>query len=239
MERLSRIFPAKRESILSPNESRMAANSGVSTKPAPLFWDLFGRTGQHCPSPVPPVRFPTSTPKPRAEGSSPSAPAKNREASTMLASLFFVSAHKDSATRHGCALRSACRGVSERQWRSAANRPRRQPRPSPSAPATKPAKTLGFRRFSFFMCCMVIWCILVQTAGFRTWFYPFPTAATLSSTQNAPSFAFFWLNRVRFSLFHCFLAAKFSPWFLCNLLHSVYKLKPSVIPCRREVSFLT
>ncbi len=38
----------------------------------------------------------------------------------MLASLFFVSAHKDSATRHGCALRSACRGVSERQWRSAA-----------------------------------------------------------------------------------------------------------------------
>ena len=28
----------------------------------------------------------------------------------MLASLFFVSAHKDSATRHGCALRSACRG---------------------------------------------------------------------------------------------------------------------------------
>ena len=70
----------------------------------------------------------TSTPKPRAEGSSPSAPAKNREASTMLASLFFVSAHKDSATRHGCALRSACRGVSERQWRSAANRPRRQPR---------------------------------------------------------------------------------------------------------------
>ena len=34
----------------------------------------------------------------------------------MLASLFFVSAHKDSATRHGCALRSACRGVSERQW---------------------------------------------------------------------------------------------------------------------------
>ena len=68
MERLSRIFPAKRESILSPNESRMAAKSGVSTKPAPLFWDLFGRTGQHCPSPVPPVRFPTSTPKPRAEG---------------------------------------------------------------------------------------------------------------------------------------------------------------------------
>ena len=62
----------------------------------------------------------TSTPKPRAEGSSPSAPAKNREASTMLASLFFVSAHKDSATRHGCAPRSACRGASACQWHSAA-----------------------------------------------------------------------------------------------------------------------
>ena len=34
----------------------------------------------------------------------------------MLASLFFVSAHKDSATRHGCALRSACRGASACRW---------------------------------------------------------------------------------------------------------------------------
>ena len=70
----------------------------------------------------------TSTPKPRAEGSSPSAPAKNREVSTMLASLFFVSGHKGSATRSGRVPRGACRGVSERQWRSAANRLRRQPR---------------------------------------------------------------------------------------------------------------
>lgn len=46
---------------------------------------------------------------------------------------FFVSVRKDLATR--CARRpacGACRGVSERQWRSVANRPRRQPRPSPS-----------------------------------------------------------------------------------------------------------
>src|SRR5699024_2969514 len=41
---------------------------------------------------------------------------------------FFVSGWNVLATRRGCALRSACRGVSERQWRSAANRPRRQPR---------------------------------------------------------------------------------------------------------------
>ena len=121
----------------------------------------------------------------------------------------------------------------------AANRPSRQARLSPSAHATKPAKTLGFRRFSFFMCCMVLGFILVRTPGFRTWFYPFPTAAIPSSTRNAPGFALFGPNRVRFSLFRCFLAAKFSPWFLCNLPHSVYKLKPSVIPCKREVSFLT
>ena len=121
----------------------------------------------------------------------------------------------------------------------ATSRPRRQPRPSPSAPATKPAKTLGFRRFSFCMCCMVMWFTLVQTLAFSIRFYPFSTVLIPSSTQNAPGFAFFGPNRVRFSLFLCFLAAKFLPWFLCILLYSGYKLKLSVIPCRREVSFLT
>ena len=110
---------------------------------------------------------------------------------------------------------------------------------SPSAPAKKPAKTLGFRRFSFCMCCMVMWFTLVQTLAFSIRFYPFSTVLIPSSTQNAPGFAFFWLNRVRFPLFCCFSGAKFSCWFLCILPHSGYKLKPSVIPCRREVSFLT
>ena len=59
---------------------------------------------------------------------SPSAPAKNGEVSRVLTSPFFVSVPNVLATRCGCALRSACRGASERQWRSAANRPRRQPR---------------------------------------------------------------------------------------------------------------
>ena len=54
---------------------------------------------------------PTSTPKPRAEGSSPSAPAKNGEVSRALTSPFFVSVPNVLATRHGCALRSACRGA--------------------------------------------------------------------------------------------------------------------------------
>ena len=49
----------------------------------------------------------------------------------------------------------------------------RSPKPraegsSPSAPAKKPAKTLGFRRFPFFMCCIAIWCILVRISGFPT-----------------------------------------------------------------------
>ena len=158
------------------------------------------------------------SPKPRAEGSSPSAPAKNREVSRALTSLFFVSVQKDSATRCGCALRSACRGVSERQWRSAANRPRRQPRPSPSAPAKKPAETLGFCRFSFCMCCMGMGFVLVRTLGFLIWFDPSSIVPIPSSTQNAPGFAFFGLNWVRFRIFCCFSDAKFSASFLFTLL---------------------
>ena len=85
----------------------------------------------------------------------------------------------------------------------------------------------------------VLHCYLVHF-GSDFWFpHPSVPAAPLSSTRNAPGFALFGPNRVRFSLFRCFLAAKFSPWFLCNLPHSVYKLMPSVIPCKREVSFLT
>ena len=119
------------------------------------------------------------------------------------------------------------------------NRVPRAAETSPSAPAKKPAETLGFCRFSFCTCCMVIVFTLVRTPDFLTQLHPPPTAATLSSTQNAPGFAFFGLFRVRFPLFCCFPAAKFLPWFLCILPHSVYKLKPSVIPCKREVSFLT
>ena len=68
--------------------------------------------------------------------------------------------------------KTACREVSERQWRSAApvSAPAsagawRSPlEAAPGAagetksfcPATKPAKTLGFRRFPFCMCCTVM-----------------------------------------------------------------------------------
>ena len=64
--------------------------------------------------PCPPVRFPTPTPKPRAEGSSPSAPAKN-SATAFAVALFFVMAVGETEAR------GACRGASERQWRSAAS----------------------------------------------------------------------------------------------------------------------
>ena len=45
--------------------------------------------------------------------------------------------------------KTACRGVSERQWRSCANRPSRQARPSPSAPAKKARNHAGSGLFLF------------------------------------------------------------------------------------------
>ena len=120
-----------------------------STKPAPPSLRHAGGSGQLCPFPAPRWSVPTSTPKPRAEGSSPSAPAK------------------------------------------------------------KPAETLRFCRFSFSMCCTVMWFTLVQTPGFRTWFYPFPTVPVPSSTQSAPGFAFFARTGCVFLFFAVFWLQNF------------------------------
>ncbi len=88
---------------------------------------------------------------------------------------------------------------------------------SPSAPATKPAKTLGFRRFSFCMCCMAMVFTLVRTLGFLIWFYPSSTVLIPSSTRNAPDFGCFRMNSGA-SLFFCwFSGAKFSTSFLSTL----------------------
>ena len=100
----------------------------------------------------------TSTPKPRAEGSSPSAPAKN-SATAFAVALFFVTGRNVLATRHGCALRSACRGVSERQWRSAANRPRRQPR-QVLLPLPQNRRKLWVSAGFLFACVAWLWCSL-------------------------------------------------------------------------------
>ena len=86
---------------------------------------------------------------------------------------------------------------------------------SPSAPATKPAKTLGFRRFSFCTCCMGMGFTLVQTLGFPIRSHLFPTAATPSSTQNAPDFSYFRLKSGAFRCFCLLLTCKnFVPVFL-------------------------
>ena len=78
---------------------------------------------------------------------------------------------------------------------------------SPSAPAKKPAKTLGFRRFPFFMCCMVMWFTLVRTLFFLIWFYPFSIVPIPSSTQNAPDFGCFRINSGASLFFAWFFAA--------------------------------
>ena len=92
---------------------------------------------------------------------------------------------------------------------------------SPSAPAKKPAETLRFCRFSFCMCCIVEVFTLVRTVGFRIRLHPSSPVPILSSTQNAPGFAFFRLFRVRFCVFRPFGRAKFLGPFLCILSHSV------------------
>ena len=87
-----------------------------------IFSELAREDGSTWPHPRFPLCVPTSTPKPRAEGS------------------------------------------------------------SPSAPATKPAETLRFCRFSFSMCCMVEVFTLVQTAAFRIRLSLPTTVLILSST---------------------------------------------------------
>ena len=71
---------------------------------------------------------------------------------------------------------------------------------SPSAPATKPAETLGFRQFPFFMCCMVLVFIWVRTPGFLTRFL---SVSNRSHPLQHP-------KRTRFRLFRAFPGAFFS-----------------------------
>ena len=77
-------------------------------------------------------------------------------------------------------------------------------------PCQKPAETLRFCRFSFCMCCMVLWFTLVRTPGFLTRLHPSPTAATLSSTRNAPDFGCFRLKSGAFRSFCPLLTYKIS-----------------------------
>ena len=145
------------------------------------------------------VRSPTSTPKPRAEGSSPSAPAKKeRQASACLS--FFVSAHKDSATRHGCAPAQCVSWGPAARW--AASRPDRgDSRDKSFCPCQKTGENTGFSPVCFFHVLHGFWVHF----GSVFWFPHLSTpAAPLPSTRNAPGFAFFGLFRVRFAVFPLF-----------------------------------
>ena len=122
----------------------------------------------------------------------------------MLASLFFVSGHKGSATRCGRVPCGACRGALVAGG----------DRPALTEAAAETSPSLHFlHAMEESPSLPLLYSILS---------HPSPTAATPSSTQNAPGFALFGRFRVRFSLFCCFPAAKFLPWFLCTLLHSAH-----------------
>ena len=82
---------------------------------------------------------------------------------------------------------------------------------------------------------MVLWFTLVRTPGFLIWLYPSPTVLIPSSTQNAPGFAFFGLNRVRFTL----LTHKIFRIFFVHSADTAHKLNSLVIPHSLVVSFLT
>ena len=80
---------------------------------------------------------------------------------------------------------------------------------------------------------------LVRTPGFPIRLHLPLTVLIPSSTQNAPGSAFFGLFLGALFCFPLFLGCKIFRLFLCILPYSGYKLKPSVIPYRREVSFFT
>ena len=113
-----------------------------------------------------PLRFLTSTPKPRAEGSSPSAPAK-KVRYPLLRHLTFslvcgMSWQRGTAAPRAVRVVGACSPVGCVQAR-----PRRQPRQVLLLLPKKPAETLRFCRF-FCTCCMGMRFALVQTSGFLT-----------------------------------------------------------------------
>ena len=118
-------------------------------------------------------------------------------------------------------------------------RPRRQPRPSPSAPATKPAKTLGFRRFSFRMCCMVMWCTLVRTLGFLPLVLFVPNRPHPLQHPKRTRLRLFSHELGCVSLFLLVFGQKIFDIFFVHSADMVHKSKSLVIPLSRDVSFLT
>ena len=169
-------------------------------------------------------------------------PCQKRETSVCLSLFFRSDWGRSLGTRSVSGIAAEAPPVADaarRGWRSG-RRLARRPRRRRQSRAPQEGLRSKFKSVPPFSPCYGgVPPFFKSILGFLTRLHPSPTAAPLSSTQNAPGFAFFGLFRVRFSLFRCFLAAKFSCRFLCILPHSVHRLNPSVNPCRREVSFLT
>ena len=136
----------------------------------------------------------TSTPKPRAEGSSPSAPAKKeRQASACLSFFVATGVKPRHAERVGHRRRSAaCGGYSEAGMaqRSAIGKAALPPQTEPGT-ARGLAKQVQVRPSISAMLWRTSPPFPCFIALFLTQLHPPPTAATPSSTQNAPGFALF------------------------------------------------
>ena len=175
------------------------------------------------------------SPKPRAEGSSPSAPAKNREASTMLASLFFLArirTRQRGAPAGSPAVRvvGACSPVGCVQAR-----PRRQPRQVLLPLPQNRRKHWVFAGFLFS-------CVALLSGAFWFGFLVSPPVRTGRTPLQHPKrtrFRPFWTISGAFCSFPLFFGRKIFALVFVQPAHSAYKLKPSVITCRREVSFFT
>ena len=146
----------------------------------------------------------TSTPKPRAEGSSPSAPAKN-SATAFAVALFFVMAVGETEARGACRASPPKRrlwrmqrggdGAAVGDWQggpAAADRAGHRKRAC-EASSSPSLHFLHAMEESPFL--PLLYSVLS---------HPVSSAPTLSSTQNAPGFAFFGPNRVRFAIFVLF-----------------------------------
>ena len=157
------------------------------------------------------------SPKPRAEGSSPSAPAKN-SATAFAVALFFVMAVGESEAR------GACRGALVAGG----------DRPAPTEPAGETSPSLHFHH------------VMEEPPSLS------PLYNVLSHPPSSVSNRRYPLQhpeRTRFRLFRPKPGAfrHFCPLSTCKICGSVFvhcadmshRLKLSVIPCRREVSFLT
>ena len=158
----------------------------------------------------------TPTPKPRAEGSSPSAPAKSQVSLLRYLTFSLVCGRiwKRGAPAGSPAVRvvGACSPVGCVQAR-----PRRQPR-QVLLPLPKTGENTGFSPVFFLPVLHGNGVHFGSNSGFSHPFAPALTVLIPSSTQNAPGFAFFGLFLGALFCFPLFLGCKFSGCFYVSCL---------------------